>query len=544
MSGLVIDGQRESGQDVRTGNVTACVAVANIVKSSLGPVGLDKMLVDEVGDVTVTNDGATILRLLEVEHPAAKVLTELAGQQDEEVGDGTTSVVILAAELLRRGNELVRSRIHPTNIVAGYRWAMREGCKYLKDKLATPVDKLGKDCLVNAAKTSLSSKILGSAESEMFATMAVDAVLAVKTPATGGKYMYPIDAIHVLKAQGKSARESELLPGYALNKTRSSQLMPQRIAPAKIACLDIDLRRAKMKMGVSILIEDPEELNKAQEKELDITRDRINAVLKAGANVVLTTKGIDDAALKYFVEAGAIAVRRVSEHDINRIAKATGATVQVAMADLNGEETFDSSLLGYAEEIYEERIRDDNVLILKKCKSTAACSVLLRGPNEYMCDEMSRSFHDAVCVVKRTLESNSVVAGGGAVEAALSIHLENFAKMLGSREQLAIAQFAEALLVIPKTLAMNAAKDSTDLVAKLKAVHHAAQNDDSKAQLSSFGLDLQAGTLRDNLAEGVIEPAMSKKKIIQFATEAALTIIRIDDLIKIRKKEDDGSSPY
>lgn len=543
MSGLVIDGQREAGQDVRTSNVTACVAVANIVKSSLGPVGLDKMLVDEVGDVTVTNDGATILRLLEVEHPAAKVLTELAAQQDEEVGDGTTSVVILAAELLRRANELVRARIHPTNIIAGYRLAMREGCKYLRDNLAMPVDKLGKESLVHAARTSLSSKILGSAESLKFATMAVDAVLAVKTPSASGKYKYPVDAIHVLKAQGKSARESELLPGYALNMTRSSQLMPRRVAPAKIACLDVDLRRAKMKMGVSVLIENPDELNKAQEKELDITRDRINAVLKAGANVVLTTKGIDDAALKYFVEAGAIAVRRVSERDINRIAKATGATVQVSMADLSGEESFDHSLLGYAEEVYEERIRDDDVLIMKQCKSTAACSVLLRGPNEYMCDEMSRSFHDAVCVVKRTLESNYVVAGGGAVEAALSIHLENFATMLGSREQLAIAEFAEALLVIPKTLAMNAAKDSTDLVAKLKAVHHAAQNDGSKPNLSSFGLDLEVGKVRDNLTAGVIEPAMSKKKIIQFATEAALTIIRIDDLIKLRKKEDDGSVP-
>lgn len=544
MAGLAIDGNRQSGQDVRTSNVTACVAVANIVKSSLGPVGLDKMLVDQVGDVTVTNDGATILRLLEVEHPAAKVLTQLASQQDEEVGDGTTSVVILAAELLRRANELVRAKIHPTNIIAGYRLAMREGCKYLRDYLATPVDKLGKECLVNAAKTSLSSKILGSAESDMFAKMAVDAVLAVKTQSIGGKYKYPVDAIHILKAQGKSAKDSELLPGYALNQARSSQLMPSRVSPAKIACLDVDLRRAKMKMGISVLIEDPEQLAKAQEKELDITRDRINSVLKAGANVVLTTKGIDDAALKYFVEAGAIAVRRVSSHDLHRIAKATGATVQVSMADLSGEESFDHSLLGYAEEVYEERIRDDNVLIMRQCKSTAACSVLLRGPNEYMCDEMSRSFHDAVCVVKRTLESNSVVAGGGAVEAALSIHLENFATMLGSREQLAIAEFAEALLVIPKTLAMNAAKDSTDLVAKLKAVHYAAQNDDAKGGLSSFGLDLEEGNIRDNLSAGVIEPAMSKKKIIQFATEAALTIIRIDDLIKIRKKEDDGSSPY
>lgn len=538
----MIQGERHSGQDVRSGNVTACVAVSNIVKSSLGPVGLDKMLVDEVGDVTVTNDGATILRLLEVEHPAAKVLTELAVQQDEEVGDGTTSVVILAAELLRRGNELVHLKIHPTNIIAGYRLAMRESCKFLRDKLAVPVDKLGRSCLVNAAKTSLSSKILGSAESDKFANMAVDAVLAIKTPMPGGKFVYPIDAIHVLKAQGKSARESELLPGYALNLTRASQLMPRRVSPAKIACLDIDLRRAKMKMGISVLIEDPEELNKAQEKELDITRDRINAVLRAGANVILTTKGIDDAALKYFVEAGAIAVRRVSERDMNRIAKATGATVQVSMADLTGEESFDQSLLGSADEAYEQLIRDDNVIILKQCKSTAACSVLLRGPNEYMCDEMSRSFHDAVCVVKRTLESNAVVAGGGAVEAALSIHLENFANMLGSREQLAIAEFAEALLIIPKTLAVNAAKDSTDLIAELKAVHFAAQNDDARTSLTTFGLDLSEGVLRDNMAAGVIEPAMSKKKIIQFATEAALTIIRIDDLIKLRSDKDDGNS--
>lgn len=543
MTSLAIDGNRESGQDVRTNNVTACVAVANIVKSSLGPVGLDKMLVDQVGDVTVTNDGATILSLLEVEHPAAKVLTELAAQQDEEVGDGTTSVVILAAELLRRANDLVRSRIHPTNIITGYRLAMRESCKYLRDKLATPVDKLGRECLVNAARTSLSSKILGSAESEKFANMAVDAVLAVKTSASGGKYKYPIDAIHIMKSQGKSARESELLPGYALNMTRTSQLMPRRVSPARIACLDIDLRRIKMKMGISVLVENPEELNKTKDKELDVTRDRIQAILKAGANVVLTTKGIDDAALKYFVEANAIAVRRVSQHDINRIAKATGATVQLSMADLTGEESFDHSLLGYADEMYEERIGDDNVLVLRNCKSTAACSVLLRGPNMFMCDEMSRSFHDAVSVVKRTLESNTVVAGGGAVEAALSIHLENFATMLGSREQVAIAEFGEALLVIPKTLAVNAAKDATDLVAKLKAVHHAAQSDEGKAGLRTCGLDLTEGTVRDNMAAGVIEPALSKKKIIQFATEAALTIVRIDDLIKITEKADTGEVP-
>ncbi|KAI0561126.1 TCP-1/cpn60 chaperonin [Gracilaria domingensis] len=239
--------------------------------------------------------------------------------------------------------------------------------------------------------------------------MAVDAVMAVKISTLSGKCKYPIEAIHVLKAPGKNPKESELLPEYALNMTRSSQLIPRRVAPAKIACLDVDLRRAKMKMGVSVLIENPEELHKAQEKDLDITRYRIISVLRAGANVVLTTKGIDDAALKYFAEAGAIAVRRVYERDLDRIAKATGATVQVAMADLGGEESFDHSLLGYADELYEERIRDDNILIMKNCKSTAACSVSLRGSNEYMCDEMCRSVHNAVCVVKRTLESNFVV---------------------------------------------------------------------------------------------------------------------------------------
>ena len=227
---------------------------------------------------------------------------------------------------------------------------------------------------------------------------------------------------------------------------------------------------------------------------------------------------------------------------MKRIAKATGASMISSMADLSGDESFDSSLLGQAEECYEDRIRDDNIIIMRQCKSTAACSVLLRGPNEFMCDEMSRSFHDAVCVVKRTLESNFVVSAGGAVEAALSVHLENFATVLGSREQLAIAEFAEALLIIPKTLSVNAAKDATELVAKLKAVHYGAQTDPSKARLARFGLDLEEGTVRDNMKVGVVEPAISKKKIIQFATEAALTIIRIDDMITLNQKQPDGES--
>lgn len=532
---LDIRGERQTGQDVRNQNVMACQALSNIVKTSLGPVGLDKMLVDDIGDVTVTNDGATILKMLEVEHPAAKVLVELAELQDREVGDGTTSVVIIAAELLKRANALVQNKIHPTSIIGGYRLAMREACKYIEEKLSIKVDKLGKDSLINCAKTSMSSKIIGT-ESDFFSKMAVDAVQAVKTVNEKGEAKYPIKAINILKAHGKSARDSYLLNGYALNMGRAAQGMPMRIAPARIACLDVNLQKSKMQMGVQVLVSDPKELEKIREREGDITKERIEKILKAGANVILTSKGIDDMSLKYFVEAGAIAVRRVKKEDLRHVAKATGATPVLTFADMEGGESFDPSFLGSAEEVVEERISDDEVILIKGAKSSRAVSIILRGANDYILDEMERSLHDALSIVKRTLESNTVVAGGGAVEAALSVYLENLATTLGSREQLAIAEFAEALLIIPRVLAVNAAKDSIELVAKLRAYHHNAQTKADKQHLSGTGLDLVKGTVRNNVEAGVLEPAMSKVKIIQFATEAAITILRIDDMIKLDKE--------
>ncbi|KAH9728485.1 T-complex protein 1 subunit alpha [Citrus sinensis] len=519
---LDILGERQAGQDVRTQNVMACQAVANIVKSSLGPVGLDKMLVDDIGDVTITNDGATILKMLEVEHPAAKVLVELAELQDREVGDGTTSVVIVAAELLKRANDLVRNKIHPTSIISGYRLAMREACKYVNEKLAVKVEKLGKDSLVNCAKTSMSSKLIGG-DSDFFANLVVEAVQAVKMTNQRGEVKYPIKGINILKAHGKSARDSYFLNGYALNAFRAAQGMPLRVAPAKIACLDFNLQKTKMQLGVQVLVTDPRELEKIRQREADMTKERIEKLLKAGAN--------------YFVEAGAIAVRRVRKEDMRHIAKATGATMVSTFADMEGEETFDSSLLGSADEVVEERVADDDVIMIKGTKTTSAVSLILRGANDYMLDEMERALHDAICTVKRTLESNTVVAGGGAVESALSVYLEYLATTLGSREQLALAEFAESLLIIPKVLAVNAAKDATELVAKLRAYHHAAQTKADKKHLSSMGLDLAKGTIRNNLEAGVIEPAMSKVKIIQFATEAAITILRIDDMIKLMKDE-------
>lgn len=320
----------------------------------------------------------------------------------------------------------MKNRIHPTTIINGYRLALREAVKYMNENITAKVETLGRDSLISIAKTSMSSKIIG-ADSGFFADLVVDAMLLVKSTNQRNEIKYPVKAVNLLKAHGKSVTESVLVNGYALNCTVASQAMTTRVTDAKIACLDMNLQKERMKLGVQITVDDPDQLEKIRERESGIVLERVEMILKSGANVVLTTKGIDDMVLKLFVERGAMAVRRCKKEDLRRIAKATGATLVSTLSDLNGDEKFEAANLGHAEEVVQERVSDDECILVKGTKVHTAASIILRGPNDFSLDEMERSVHDSLCAVKRTLESGSIVPGGGAVETALHIYLEEFA---------------------------------------------------------------------------------------------------------------------
>ncbi|OIR58860.1 MAG: T-complex protein 1 subunit alpha [Amphiamblys sp. WSBS2006] len=518
---LPIAGDRISKNDARKNCIGAVQALAGVLKTSLGPCGLDKMLVDDLGEITVSNDGATILQKLEVVHPAAKMIVELAKKQDREVGDGTTTVVLVAAELLRNADDLARHHgIHPSTIIAGYRAACKETLKYIRDHQTIHTDTLGEDTLLNCALTSLSSKIL--AGSREFAQMAVGAAQRVAETGSGGRKCR-IEDINVLKAQGKGAADSILVDGYALNCTPASHLMPRVVETPRIACIDFDLQKSRMRLGVNILVDSPENLDKIRKRESEITAERVHKILASGANVVLSTKGIDDASLKILIDNNAVAVRRCNRKDLLRIAEASGTTLLSSLATLDGNEECEVAP-GTAARLEVVRLGDNECTLIRGTEKKGAASVLLRGPNEYMLDEMERAFHDALYAVRKIIEAPEVVPGGGAVETGAAVHLESIALALSTHEQLAVERFGRSLSVVPHTLAENAAEDGLALFAALNKIHH--ENTSSR-----FGLDLENGAVVDCVASGTLEPAVVKTNAFKSATEAAIAILRIDELV-------------
>ena len=498
------------------------------------------MLVDSVGEITISNDGATILKNLEVQHPAAKVLVELANLQDQEVGDGTTSVIIFAAELLKRANELVKSKLHPTTIISGYKTALKLALNYLKDNLTIKLETLDKDAIFQAAKTSMNSKLIGP-ESEKFARMVVEAMEKVKVMGNDKKEKYPLKSVYVVKLHGQSLSESTLVNGIILEASRACQGMPMQLRNVKIACLDMSINRHKAQLGVQVLLNNSEELEKVRQMEMDITKVRCKKIIDSGAKLILISKTIDDFAMKYFVEAGCILMRRVDRDRLKKISKACGAKLLNDLTDIEGDNTFDVNWLGQAEYVHEEHVSDWDYMFIEGLKTSRIQTILIRGANDYLVDEAERSIHDSLCIVKRVLESKTLVPGGGAVETALSIYLEEQARLIPKREQMAISEFAEALMVIPKTLATNAALDVAELMALLRKFHAESQKDPSKKELSYAGLDLVEGKVKNNVKRGVLEPSISKVKSLKFATEAAISILRIDDNIKLMPKVDPNS---
>ncbi|CAL6065162.1 TCP-1_chaperonin subunit alpha [Hexamita inflata] len=537
---IFLPGEWVSGKEVRDQNVNAAVSLANIVKTTLGPNGLDKMMVDDVGEITVTNDGATILQKLDVVHPAAKVLVELSNLQDREVGDGTTSVVIVAAELLKNANDMIDKNMHSTTVMAGYQLALKKAINFIEKRIQTPVSQLSDHDLVQVAKTSMSSKVIGL-NADHFTKMVVDAIKQVRHVSDNGDVKYPVKAVGIVKALGGSAKECKLIPGYAMYGQRASQQMPSQLSKCKIALIDFNLQQKMFGMGTQIVIKDAEKLEGVRDMEFEVSRKHIELIIGAGANVILSTGGIDDMAQKYLVEANVLGVKRINMDDMKRIAKLTNATIVTSMADMEGNESFDQANFGYAEEIAEQRIGEDHYMIISGGAGRASGSIMLRGANTTAINEVERSVHDALCAVSKTLESQAVVPGGGCVEVALNCYLEEFAKTIDGKEQLAVNAFAKALLAIPKQLALNSALDGTELVAKLRAQHAIAQRKETaqeiKDDLRQFGLDLKAGTVRNNLKAGVLEPAISKIKSLSFATEAAITILRIDDNIVLNPEK-------
>src|SRR5437879_240647 len=505
---------RSRGQDALKANIMAAKIIAESVRSSLGPKGMDKMLVDGFGDVTITNDGATILDEMEVQHPAAKMMVEVAKTQDDEVGDGTTTSVVVAGELLKKAEELIDQGIHPTVIVDGYREASNRALEVL-DQIAIKIDPTDKATLRRVAEVSLASKILAE-DKEAMAELAVNAILQVAEKTPDG-YKVDIDDVKVEKKPGESLTDTALIKGIVLDKEIVHPGMPKRVEDAKIALVDAPLEVEKTEFDAKINIENPEQMKAFLDEEEKMLKDMTDRVSNSGANVLLCEKGIDDVAQHYLAKKGILAVRRVKQSDMEKLVKATGGKVVSNVNDLRPED------LGFAKLVEERKVADDKMTFVEGSKNPKAVTILVRGGSERLVDEAERAIHDALCVVRDVVLDPRVVAGGGAPEAEVARHLREHAQKLSGKEQLAVIAFGEALETLPTALAENAGLDPIDILVQLRVAHE-------KGQLWA-GVDVNESKVADLKERGILEPLGVKVQVIKSAAEAAGMILKIDDVI-------------
>ena len=518
---------RSRGKEAQKNNITAALAVAETVKSTLGPRGMDKMVIDSMGDITITNDGATILDEIDVAHPAAKMMVEIAKTQDKMVGDGTTTVVVLSGELLKKADELLEQDIHPIVIIGGYQKAVKKAVEVL-EKAAVPVDLGDREALKKVAMTSMRSKAVSSSR-DFLAEVAVDAVNLVSEK-RGDTMLADIDNIQIVKKEGKSILDTTLIKGIILDKEVVHAEMPKRVEKAKIALLNAALEVEKTEISAEIRIRDPSQVKAFLDKETAMLTGMVEKVAAAGANVLVCQKGIDDMAQHFLAKRGILAVRRAKESDMEKLSRATGGKVVTNINDLKASD------LGHADLVEERKVGDDKMVFVEGCKHPKSVSLLIRAGLERMVDEAERAMKDALSVVADVVENNKVVAGGGSIEAEIAKELRKYATKVGGREQMAISAFAEAMEVIPRTLSDNAGLGTIDVLVNLRAAHE-------KPKGQFMGVEVFSGKIVDMMEEGVLEPLSVKEHAVKSATEAATMILRIDDVVAASKPKEPKMPP-
>jgi len=516
--------QRTTGKDAQRNNILAAKVITETIKTTLGPEGMDKMLVSGMGDVIITNDGATIMKELDVQHPAAKMLVEVAKSQDSEVGDGTTTVVVLAGELLTKAENLLDKDVHPTVIVQGYKKASEKALEILQG-LSIDIKPDDEKTLKQVAMTSIGTKATVGT-SEHLGTLAMKAVRQIME-ARDGKVTADIDRIKVLKKKGESMEQSELIKGIVVDKEISHSQMPKQVRNAKIALLNAKLEIEKTEFDAKININSPDQIKGFLDEEESMLREMTEKVAKSGANVIFCEKGIDDMALHFLAKKNIVAVKNVSSGDMEKLAKATGGTIQASTKDIP------SGGLGEAKLVEEVKIGDDKLVFVRECKDPHSVTVMIRGGSDHVVDEAERSFHDALCVVRNALEDGKIVAGGGAPEAETAKQLRDYALKVGGREQLAIEAYAEALEAIPLTIAENSGLDPIDIMVELRSKHADPEN-------KWFGVQVKTGKIADMLTDNIVEPLRVKQQAVKSATEAACMLLRIDDILSSKGAKNGG----